>query len=433
LLQEQGTAVARTIRNSKLDSRSARLRLAPRREPYWASITRGCTLGYRRGPGTWIAKYRADSGERRYEAIGPADDVTDGLGLSYGQAQEKARDFFKRKAREAAGNFAPMDGVYTVADALREYFADRERRGHKAVLHDRKSADALIIPELGNIAVEKLTKDRIVRWQEAMASRPGRLRSKKCGQQRFREHAGTPEDIRRRRSTCNRVLATLKAALNFAHKEGRVPLADAWQRVQAYRNVYAARVRYLSDDESRRLINACPADFRALVTAALLTGCRYGELTRLTVEDFHPDAGTLHVRISKSGKPRHVVLTAEGQEFFARRCLGKDTTSLLLTHANGKPWQRTEQQRPVKAACKAAQIAGSSFHALRHTYASRLVMKGVPLSVVAAQLGHATINMVEKHYGHLAASYVAETVRGAFGELGIANEAANVAPIRAVS
>ncbi len=425
--------MARTIRNSKLDSRSARLRLAPRREPYWASITRGCTLGYRRGPGTWIAKYRADGGERRYQAIGPADDVTDGLGLSYDQAQEKARDFFKQKAREVAGNFAPMDGVYTVADALREYFADRERRGHKAVSHDRKSADALIIPELGNIAVEKLTKDRIVRWQEAMASRPGRLRSKKGGQQRFRQRAGTPEDIRRRRSTCNRVLATLKAALNFAHKEGRVPVADAWQRVQAYRNVYAARVRYLSDDESRRLINACSPDFRQLATAALLTGARYGELARLTVEDYHADAGTVHVLISKSGKPRHIVLTAEGQEFFARQRLGKSPGSLLLSRSNDQPWQRSEQQRPMEAACKAANIADANFHSLRHTYASRLVMKGVPLSVIAAQLGHASTVMVEKHYGHLAPSYVAETVRAAFGELGIANEAANVTPIRAVS
>ncbi len=425
--------MARTIRNSKVNSRSARLRLPPRREPYWASIARGCALGYRRGPGTWIAKYRGDNGERHYDALGPADDVTDGLGLSYDQAQENAREFFKRKAREAAGNFSPMDGVCTVADAFREYFADRERRGHKAVPHDRRVADALILPELGTIAVEKLTKDRIVRWQEAMASRPARLRSKKGGEARFREHQRTAEDIRRRRSTTNRVLATLKAALNFAHKEGRVPVADAWQRVQAYRNVYAARIRYLSDDESRRLINACPADFRALVTAALLTGCRYSELTRLTMDDFHPDAGTVHIRISKSGKPRHVVLTAEGQQFFSRQCLGRDPANLLLTRFNGKAWKRTEQQRPMKAACKAAQIAGANFHALRHTYASRLVMKGVPLSVIAAQLGHATINMVEKHYGHLAPSYVAETVRAAFGELGIANQAANVAPIRAVS
>ena len=64
-------------------------------------------------------------------------------------------------------------------------------------------------------------------------------------------------------------------------------------------------------------------DFRALVTAALLTGCRYGELAAMTVDDFNPDAGTVRVRASKSGKPRHVVLTQEGRDFVARLAAGK--------------------------------------------------------------------------------------------------------------
>jgi len=70
-----------------------------------------------------------------------------------------------------------------------------------------------------------------------------------------------------------------------------------------------SRTRVASDDEARRLINACRADFRAPVTAALLTGCRYGELAAMTVDDFNPDVGTLRVRSSKSGKSRHAVLT----------------------------------------------------------------------------------------------------------------------------
>lgn len=65
------------------------------------------------------------------------------------------------------------------------------------------------------------------------------------------------------------------------------------------------------------MTQACPADFRALVTGALLTGCRYGELAAMTADDSNPDAGTLRVRASKSGKPRHVVLTQEGRDFVA--------------------------------------------------------------------------------------------------------------------
>ena len=105
------------------------------------------------------------------------------------------------------------------------------------------------------------------------------------------------------------MLTILKAALNHAYREGKCASDDAWRTVRAFREVDAARLRYLSDDEARRLTNACPPDFRALVTAALLTGCRYGELAAMTIEDFNPDVGTVRVRTSKSGKPRHVVLT----------------------------------------------------------------------------------------------------------------------------
>jgi hypothetical protein len=54
-------------------------------------------------------------------------------------------------------------------------------------------------------------------------------------------------------------------------------------------------------------------------------------------------------------------------------------------------------------------------------------MRGVPLAVIAAQLGHADTRMVEKHYGHMAPSYIADTVRTAFGSLDIV-EPSGVAP-----
>jgi integrase len=57
---------------------------------------------------------------------------------------------------------------------------------------------------------------------------------------------------------------------------------------------------------------------------------------------------------------------------------------------------------------------------LRHTHGSMLAMKGVPLGVIAKQLGHADTRMTEKHYAHLAPSYVADTIRAHFPDLGIA-------------
>ena len=130
------------------------------------------------------------------------------------------------------------------------------------------------------------------------------------------------------------MLTVLKAALNHADRERRCTSDDAWRQVRAFREADAARLRYLSDDEARRLTNVCPADFRALVTAALLTGCRYGELTALIVADFNPDVGTIRIPVSKIGKPRHVVLTQEGRDFFAALIADRPGSARLFLRNN---------------------------------------------------------------------------------------------------
>jgi integrase len=434
-MPQEEIGMARTVRNPKIDTRSARSRLAVRREPYWTVLSAGCALGYRRGTkgGTWIAKFRSEDGKRRLEALGAADDVRDADGrtvFSFAQAQTKAREWFGLAAREDAGEpVADEDGPYTVARALADYRGDYLRRGGKAVDRLDASAKAWIEPELGAIPLDRLSKRSVADWHQKIAETPPRLRTRPGEAQKHKAADASAEAVRRRRSAANRVLTILKAVLNRAHQEGHAASDDAWRTVRAFREVDAARLRYLSDDEARRLTNACAADFRALVTAALLTGCRYGELATMTVNDFNPDAGTSRVRQSKGGRPRHVVLTAEGRNFFAMQAAGKAGGARLFLRSNGRPWNKSEQARPLAAACSAARIESPvNFHGLRHTYATRLAMKGVPLAVIAAQLGHADTRMVEKHYGHLAPSYVADTVRAAFGSLGIV-DLSNVTPI----
>ena len=399
-------------------------------------LSAGCALGYRRGAkgGTWIAKFRDADGKRHLEALGAADDSRDPDGLSvysFAQAQERARGWFQRKAREAAGDFVPLDRPYTIADALTDYRADYKRRGGKAIDRLDWSAGAWIKSEIGAIVLDRLTKGKIVAWHQKIAETPPRLRTKAGAAPKHRAADSSPEAVRRRRSTANRVLTILKAALNHAHREGRCASDDAWRTVRAFREADAARLRYLSDDETRRLTNACSPDFRVLVTGALLTGCRYGELAAMAVADFNPDAGTVRVRSSKSGRPRHVVLPREGLDFITGLAAGKPGSARLFLRSNGKPWAKSEQQRPLATACKAGRIDPPvNFHGLRHTYASRLAMRNVPLAVIAAQLGHSDTRMVEKHYGHLSPGYVADTVRAAFGTLGIVDPS-NVAPIGA--
>jgi integrase len=74
----------------------------------------------------------------------------------------------------------------------------------------------------------------------------------------------------------------------------------------------------------------------------------------------------------------------------------------------------------MRAACARARIAPAvSFHALRHTWASLATMAGVPLLVVARNMGHADARMVEKHYGHLAPSYITESIHAGAPRYGI--------------
>jgi hypothetical protein len=129
--------------------------------------------------------------------------------------------------------------------------------------------------------------------------------------------------------------------------------------------------------------------------------------------DFHRDSGTVLVRTSKAGKVRHIELTTEGLEFFQEITAGRTGTEFLF-HRDGAAWGKSHQQRPLAEAFRVAKVTpAASFHTLRHTYASLMVMDCVPLMVVARNLGHADTRMVEKHYGHLATSYVREAIRAA--------------------
>ena len=425
--------MARTVRNPKLDTRSARLALRQSREPYWGFLDRNCHVGYRRGAkgGTWIARMRDEDGQRHYEALGPADDVRDADGItvfSFAQAQGKARVFFDVKARQLAGHAEPNVGPYTVAAALADYFAERERKGSKGVRADRYAASARIIPTLGKVEVGKLTTKAIRSWLLEVEKAPKLLRTRKGAECRstVAVDISDPDALRARKATANRLLTVLKAALNFAFHEGKACADEAWRKVKPYREADAAVIHFLTAAECVRLVNACQGSFRGLVRGALVTGCRYGELTRMKVADFNPEVGVVTVRQSKSGKARHVALNDEGRQVFSTITVGRNGRDLIFTRDDGKPWAASHQQRPLAEAAAAAKLdPAPTFHVLRHTYASALAMKGVSMRVIADQLGHADTRVTERHYARLAPSYVADVVRAALPAFGIAGDIAS--------
>ena len=405
--------MARRVIDKTLDSREARRRLKIRGKPYYRTIERELHLGYRRlgggQAGTWVARHYV--GEQQYEVkrIGAADDNSDADGvaiLNFWQAQEAARKAMVERAHRAHGKHGPV----TVADAMDDYLAfleNNRKSGADARYRDR----AFIRLTLGDIEVAKLTADRLRKWMAHMAKTPARLRTREGLKQQYAS-LDSADAKRARKVTCNRTLITLKAALNMAWREGKVASNAEWSRVAPFENVNTARIRYLTVAEAQRLINGCDPDFRLLVRAALETGARLGELVALQTHDFNSDAGTLAIRQSKGGKPRHVVLTEEGAAFFKQVCAGRPGHAVMLLRADGQPWGRAQQSPLMRDACKRAKITPSiNFHGLRHTWASLAVMGGMPLMVVAKNLGHRDTRMVEMHYGHLAPNFITNAVR----------------------
>src|SRR4029079_1326303 len=132
----------------------------------------------------------------------------------------------------------------------------------------------------------------------------------------------------------------------------------------------------------------------------------------------------------KAGKPRHIVLTDEAVNFFRPLLAGQPSQSLMFKRRDGNKRKSAQQTRALTEACRIAQIKPAiGFHVLRHTHGSLLAMKGVPLGVIAQQLGHADTRVTERHYAHLSPSYVSDTIRSSFPNLGITQPSTRVVAI----
>jgi integrase len=418
--------MSRTVRDSKLETRASRDRLPARKRPHWRTLVPGLLhLGYRKrakgAPGVWLVRRYVGAQRYRVAQLGLADDYQDAGGslrvMAFADAQRAA----------LAHKASPRGGALTVATVIADYIA--WLKVHRATGDGAAGIAAVVIlPKLGHLKVADLTTTKLNHWRDALAAQGAIVRSKNGAALNHKKAPTTAEEKRARKATVNRTITILKAALNKAFNDGLIAEDTEWRRFKPFNNVHAARPGYLTIAEAQRLINAAAPDFRNVVHAALLTGARYGELRALRVRDFH--RGKVAIHQSKSGKPRDIVLTDEGIKFFTQLTAGRAADAPMLIRADGEQWIKNDPGRRMRKACAAANIAPAvGIHQLRHTWASHAVMNGMPLLVVARNLGHANTTMVEKHYGHLATTYIDEQVRAGAPTFG-AVEASNVVGLR---
>jgi integrase len=325
---------------------------------------------------------------------------------------EQAKELARKWAKSVKAGAEPAASL-TVNDALDRYFEARAAEGMKSI-HDARARAALHVrPQLGKTRVADLTVLRLRKWRDGLVSERKLRRTGRFADRKNFEvvDLSDPEVIRRRRDTANRILTMLKAALNWSYNNRLVSDDSAWRLVKPFRGTTSARVRFLTPKEQKALLAVSNGAIRDLVSAALVTGARFGELSRLRVSDYDPDNRSVFIAESKSGKPRHIPLPEGGAGLFKGLCDGRGGDEPLLRQEGGAGWAKSSYQRAWKALLERAGLADVTLHEIRHTYASAMVRGGAPLMVVAQALGHSDTRMVDKHYAHLAPSYVADTIR----------------------
>lgn len=367
-----------------------REQLRPRGEPFWQRIRPGAFVGYRQsrreGGGTWIARaYHEDTRKYQIKALGsfaalPARD-------RFAAAKNEAEAF--AELVETGGHKRTQ--IETVADACAAYAlinTEAEGRFKRHVYGD----------PLANLKLAKLRRHHLAEWRERLAGKPVR--------------AGRSERPRSP-SSLNRDMAMLRAALNRLLAPGRPDTDAAWQEaLKRVRNADRQRTLRLTREQRRLLLSGLPSDAAAFVGALCLVPLRPGAVASLNVADYDKRTRELTIGKDKSGRPRRILLPPNAAKLFAAQTKDKLPAAPLFSRGDGTRWNRDNWKRPISAAVNAAGLpAGTTAYTLRHSIISELVEAGLPLLTIA-QISGTSVEMIERHYGHLNAEAAAEALAG---------------------
>jgi integrase len=206
-------------------------------------------------------------------------------------------------------------------------------------------------------------------------------------------------------NTVHRELTCLKTMFSKAVQSGKAS-NNPVKRVRMVPDS-TGRLRFLTKEESRRLVEGCGNVLRPIVVFALHTGMRRGEILGLRWQDMDWDNKTLWIGEGKGGRGEYVPI--DEKTISELRGLKKDTKNPWVFARGEKEHYRDFRKRFAKA-LKKAGITDCTFHTLRHTFASHLVMAGVDLATVRELMRHKSYEMTLR-YAHLAPEHRSDAMR----------------------
>lgn len=377
-----------------LSRKRDRDRLSPRREPYWQRLAEGAYLGFRRGPDTWIARYRSrdrdGKGHRKqlYQTIGEA--------LEFDDAKSKAEAWLA----QLTGSAVRAIKRATVRSALETYIADLKRHGRadtakRAEGHFRT---AIYEDRIAKMPLEAATHDDFLEWRDRLL--PGR-----------------------QPRTVNRLIRAVTAGLNRAQRVGHLGNPSAWRLGALPDDTENETAVFLSPEQRKALIDAASPSAALFLRGLELSGARPIELAASIAGDF--DDGRLRLSHRKGRPPklrtRYVVLDAAGVAFFKAQAKGKLPAAPLFTENGEQTWRRHIWAQEVRAAIAAhnKDAKGSerippaaSAYSFRHARISELLqVHGIDPLTTAQQTG-TSLAMIERSYFRFIPSAMREKLSG---------------------
>jgi integrase len=378
----------RKIRDAKLESRSARLRLLIRKKPYTGpSLARGIMLLYRRNRtnGTWVIKAANGHGAYWTKGFAVADDFEDADGthvLTFHQAGETGKALARGKTDTTDSK--PL----TVADAIAAYKRDLKSRGKH--LSNATRVEHHLTGTLAGKPVGMLTVRDLQAWRDGLIDKM-------------------------EASSVNRTRTGLRAALELAATlDHRITNRHVFRLgLRGLPGSNRARRIVLADADVLRIVNAAyevDQAFGLLVDVLAVTGARMSQASRLTCGDLQADRPDPRVMMPTSFKGRGqkrithrpVPITLALAMALKRAKGNRPDCEPLLLKRNGTAWQATstvDHRDLFSRAVQQVELNPDEItsYALRHSSIVRALLGGVPVAVVAQQ--HDTsVREIEAHY-----------------------------------